>query len=72
MDFGSALQALKTGQKVARTNWFARGGFWLEMGRVAVVGHEEATIFMVVSDGAKKIWNPAYDDLVSEDWELAE
>ena len=74
MDFGIALQALKSGQKVARAGWNGVG-LWLEM--QTPDAHSKMTLpFIYISypddakntPGAKVPWLASQTDLLANDW----
>ena len=76
MNFGSALEALKSGMKVARQGWNGKG-LWLELQRPDQ--HSKMTlpyIFMSYPEdaqntpGARVPWLASQTDMLSEDWEL--
>lgn len=76
MNFGSALEALKSGQKVARTGWNGKG-LWLELQRPD--DNSKMTlpyIFMGYpttspnTPGARVPWLASQTDMLSDDWEL--
>jgi hypothetical protein len=76
MNFGSALEALKSGQKVARSGWNGKG-LWLELQTPDT--HSKMTlpyIFMSYPDDAKNTpgarvpWLASQTDVLAEDWEL--
>ena len=76
MDFGSALNALKGGFKVARSGWNGKG-LWLEL--QVPDEHSKMTlpyIFMSYPDdavntpGARVPWLASQTDVLATDWEL--
>ncbi len=76
MNFGSALEALKGGMKVARTGWNGKG-LWLELQRPDA--HSKMTlpyIFMsyptdaINTPGARVPWLASQTDMLAEDWTL--
>lgn len=76
MSFSGALNALKTGLKVARTGWNGKG-LWLELQRPDA--HSKMTlpyIFMSYpadaqnTPGARVPWLASQTDLLSDDWIL--
>lgn len=77
MDFGSALNELKAGNKVQRDGWNGKG-LWLELQRPDV--HSKMTlpyIFMSYPDdakttpGARVPWLASQTDMLAEDWQIA-
>lgn len=75
MDFGTALQELKSGNKVARDGWNGRGMF------VSLVpGAEQAAEFNATTawfnpyftirnvDGSLSTWVPSVNDALADDW----
>ena len=76
MDFGSALNALKGGFKVARQGWNGKG-LWLEL--QTPDEHSKMTlpyIFISYPDdaantpGARVPWLASQTDVLAQDWEL--
>ena len=85
MDFGSALQALKYGHKVARQNWNGKGMFlFLVQGSTFTVNrppllgiYPEGTeinyrphIDMKTADGSVVPWVASQSDILESDWML--
>ena len=77
MNFGSALQALKQGMKVARSGWNGKG-MWLmlvtaEAWKESVgVGYDPLPfIAMKTAQGGFVPWLASQTDMLAEDWELA-
>ena len=77
MDFGSALNELKAGNKVQRDGWNGKG-LWLELQRPDE--HSKMTlpyIFMSYPDdakttpGARVPWLASQTDMLAEDWQIA-
>ena len=77
MDFGSALNELKAGNKVQRDGWNGKG-LWLELQRPDE--HSKMTlpyIFMSYPDdakttpGARVPWLASQTDMLAEDWQVA-
>jgi hypothetical protein len=73
VDFGVALQWLRMGERVTRTEW--NGGKWLEITDVEYVrcGHHRkaAVIDVVQEDDAFTSWQPDQTDILANDWRLA-
>lgn len=73
MTFGEALEALKTGKKVARQGWNGKG-MYIEY----VIGkdHSFSIIepFLVIKNvkNSFNTWVPSISDLLSEDWVIVE
>lgn len=76
MNFGSALEALKSGHKVARAGWNGKG-LWLEIQRPDANSKMTLPyIFMSYPDDAKNTpgarvpWLASQTDMLAEDWSL--
>ena len=74
MNFGDALNALKLGNKVARTGWNGKG-MWLELQRPDA--HSKMTLPYVYlnyppdaanTPGARVPWLASQTDMLAEDW----
>ena len=68
MDFGGALQALKSGKRVARSGWNGKG-MWLAL--QVPDAHSKMSlpyIYMSTVDGKLVPWLASQTDLLSEDW----
>lgn len=87
MDFGSALNALKSGMRVRRTGWNGKGmfiflvpGSTFSVNRPPLLGiYEEgekvqyhAHIDMKTAQGYVVPWLASQVDVLAEDWELAD
>ena len=87
MNFGSALQALKNGQKVAREGWNGKGMFLFlvpgsvfKVNRAPLLGiYPEGTeinyrphIDMKTVDGGIVPWLASQTDVLAEDWCVVE
>lgn len=87
MNFGSALQALKNGQKVAREGWNGRGMFLFlvpgsvfKVNRAPLLGiYPEGTeinycphVDMKTADGKVVPWLCSQTDMLAEDWVVVE
>ncbi len=85
MDFGNALNALKTGHKVARTGWNGKGMFLFlvpgsrfEVNRAPLLGiYPEGTVIdycphidMRTADGKIVPWLASQTDVLANDWEI--
>lgn len=76
MNFGSALEALKSGMKVSRQGWNGKG-LWLELQRPDENSKMTLPyIFISYPDdakttpGARVPWLASQTDLLAEDWGL--
>ena len=70
MNFGSALEALKAGMRVARSGWNGKG-MWLELQTPDT--HSKMTlpyIFMKTADSNLVPWLASQTDMLTDDWEL--
>ena len=70
MNFGSALEALKAGMRVARSGWNGKG-MWLELQTPDT--HSKMTlpyIFMKTADSNLVPWLTSQTDMLADDWEL--
>lgn len=87
MNFGSALQALENGQKVAREGWNGRGmfiflvpGSRFEVNRPPLLGiYPEGTeinycphVDMKTADGKVVPWLCSQTDMLAKDWVIVE
>lgn len=87
MNFGSALQALKNGQKVAREGWNGKGMFLFlvpgsvfKVNRAPLLGiYPEGTeinycphVDMKTADGKVVPWLCSQTDMLAEDWVVVE
>lgn len=85
MDFGSAIVALKGGNKVARSGWNGKGmflflvpGSQFKVNRPPLLGiYEEGTeinygahIDIKAVDGSIRPWVASQSDMLAEDWEF--
>lgn len=71
-DFGTAIAALKVGQRVARAGWNGKG-MWLELQRPD--NHSKMTlpyIFIVTVGGDWVPWAASQADMLADDWFLVE
>ncbi len=77
MNFGSALNELKAGNKVQRTGWNGKG-MWLELQRPDA--HSKMTLpylYLNYPDdaqstpGARVPWLASQTDMLAEDWQVA-
>ena len=72
MDFGKAIDALKTGFKVCRNGWNGKG-MWLEL--QVPDAHSKMTqpyIYMKTADENLVPWLASQTDVLAEDWEVIE
>lgn len=74
MNFGSALEILKSGSKIARTGWNGKG-LWLELQRPDA--HSKMTLPYIYinypadaqnTPGARVPWLASQTDVLAEDW----
>lgn len=74
MNFGSALEILKSGKKIARTGWNGKG-LWLELQRPDA--HSKMTLPYIYinyptdaqnTPGARVPWLASQTDALAEDW----
>lgn len=87
MNFGSALEAIKDGKRVARAGWNGKGMFlFLVPGSTFTVNREpllsimgegtqvqyHAHIDMKTAQGYVVPWLASQADLLSEDWEIVD
>lgn len=71
-NFGQAIEALKSGKRVARTGWNGKG-MWLELQRPDA--HSKMTlpyIYMKTADNNNVPWLASQTDMLSEDWVVVE
>lgn len=76
MDFGFALTALKSGERLARSGWNGKG-LWLEL--QVPDAHSKMTLPYIYinypddaanTPGARVPWLASQTDLLATDWEL--
>ncbi len=69
MNFGQAIEALKTGSRVSRAGWNGKG-MWLGLQRQPedLVTKLHPYIFMSDVNGVLFPWNPNNLDMLAEDW----
>lgn len=68
MNFGQAIEALKTGKRVSRSGWNGKG-MWLELqipDSHSKMGHPY--VYMSDVNGVLFPWNPNNLDMLAEDW----
>jgi Protein of unknown function (DUF2829) len=68
LNFGQALQALKSGSLVARAGWNGKG-IWIKLQRPDA--HSKMTlpyIYMYTADQQLVPWLASQTDLLAEDW----
>lgn len=76
MNFGSALEALKSGMKVSRMGWNGKG-LWLEL-QTPDANSKMTLPYIFMSHpadaqntpGARVPWLASQTDVLAEDWEL--
>jgi hypothetical protein len=68
MNFGQAIEALKTGSKVSRSGWNGKG-MWLAL-QVPDANSKMGHPYVYMSDVNGKLfpWNPNNLDVLAEDW----
>ena len=69
MNFGQAIEALKAGDRVARTGWNGRG-MWLALQRDMYSKMRLPYIYMSTAQGDLVPWLASQTDMLAEDWEL--
>lgn len=70
MTFGTALEMLKNGLRVARIGWNGKG-MWLELQRPDL--HSKMTlpyIYMKTADGNLVPWLASQTDMLADDWHV--
>ncbi|MEK3726809.1 MULTISPECIES: DUF2829 domain-containing protein [unclassified Lysinibacillus] len=76
MDFGQAIEALKSGKKVARSGWNGKG-MWLKLipsGNATFQSYPmQDCIGMKTADNLMQPgWQASQADMLAEDWEVVE
>lgn len=68
MNFGKAIEALKSGSRVARSGWNGKG-MWLAL-QCADANSKMGHPYVYMSDvnGVLFPWNPNNLDMLAEDW----
>lgn len=70
MNFGQALEALKTGKKLAREGWNGKG-LCVQLKNGSDYGFLELRPFFVIkNDKTFNTWVPSVSDVLAEDWEV--
>lgn len=64
-DFAYALQNLKDGKKVCRSQWF-------EVGQYVFLVSAAETFSLVHNEGNVEDWSPSGADLLANDWSVVE
>ena len=87
LSFGGALEALKSGKKIARVGWNGSGmfaylvpGSQFKVNRAPLLGiYPEGTdindrphIDLKTADGSIATWSPSGSDVLAEDWYVVE
>ena len=70
MDFGDAINALRSGLKVARTGWNGKN-MWLEL--QVPDAHSKMTlpyIYMFTAQGDLVPWLASQSDMLAADWQV--
>ncbi len=77
MNFGQAIEALKTGGKVSRSGWNGKG-LWVEMQRPDEYSKMTLPYLYLNypadaanTPGARVPWLASQTDILAEDWEVA-
>lgn len=68
MNFGQAIEALKSGRRVARAGWNGKG-MWLEL--QVPDAHSKMSlpyIFMKTADNHQVPWLASQTDMLADDW----
>jgi len=68
MNFGQALELLKSGRRVSRSGWNGKG-MWLELQRPDA--HSKMTlpyVYMSTAQGDLVPWLASQTDILAEDW----
>jgi hypothetical protein len=69
-NFSEALALLKSGQRVARTDW---KDMWIELQHHNIdSGATMSYIYLKVADGRRTPWKVSQTDVLSDDWMLVE
>lgn len=72
MNFSQALEAIKSGNRVARQGWNGRG-MWVHLQRPDEHSKmQRPYIYMCPVDGALVPWVASQSDLLAEDWGIIE
>jgi hypothetical protein len=70
MNFGKALEALKTSNRVARSGWNGKG-MWIELQRPDLGSKMTLPyIYMKTADDNLVPWLASQTDMLAEDWEI--
>lgn len=68
MTFGSALEALKAGQRITRVAWNGRG-MWLRLQRPDPSSKmTQPYLYVRNSRGDSAPWTPSHEDVLADDW----
>lgn len=68
MNFGQALEAMKSGKRVSRSGWNGRG-MWLELQRPDAQSKMTLPyIYMKTVDDNRVPWLASQTDMLAEDW----
>jgi hypothetical protein len=73
MNFGQALELLKSGRKVAREGWNGKGMFIVHSSGVSDFrDYCDLEHFLAIKNvkGTYNTWVPSISDLFAEDWEV--
>ena len=71
MNFGQAIEAMKTGKRVSRSGWNGKG-MWLAL-QVPNANSKMGHPYIYMSDVTGKLfpWNPNNLDVLAEDWGIS-
>lgn len=72
MDFGKAIEAMKEGDKVARSGWNGRG-MWIAIQMPDNLSKMQLPyIYMSTAQGELVPWLASQSDMLAEDWSCTE
>lgn len=73
MTFGLAIEALKTGQRLARAGWNGKG-MWVEYVSVKDFSFSELTPHFVIKNTKNSFsaWVPSINDCLADDWQIVQ
>lgn len=70
MNFGQAIEMMKSGKRVARAGWNGKG-MWIAIQPANSDANMLAFIYMSTVQGQHVPWLASQTDMLSEDWALA-
>ena len=72
MNFGSALEAVQDGAKIARAGWNGKG-MWVAL-QVPDANSKMGRPYLYIKsvDGLLVPWAPSQTDILAKDWEIAD